>query len=523
MTKSFFAAVAVVLLPALAPPLAALATLGPKAIFGHLAADSFYYFTIARHGAAGAFPTFDGTHPTNGFHPLWQFVLVPLFRIVGPDQAAQLTAAFLLSVCAVTAGLVFFALAVRRLTHSALAPAWLVPGIFALVLTPHATRTVDLGLTYTSSVWAFMNGMESGLSIFFGGILAWVLAGTAAGVEVKDTAPRPSRDLSIGLLLALLALSRLDDAFLAVAFALVALRDRAPFSRVLRLAAPTVIALAVVLAFFVAATGMVLPVSGLNKTGVAVLENVTIVAKDILSPFALSASPADWIVTAQRWILVVAPMALAAFVVLRRRPLPARLTPFAPLFLYILLKGAFFIAFVRWTHQGYWAFALFVAFVNFFVIVAVSPIVAGAGRDARAAAALAWTIVFLFTGANAVSRVALPNWWFDVWSRRDLLRRELLAVRPNAKLVEFYDGLFAYSLDLPTVAASGHVTDREGRDALRAGAYPAFCLSRGFDVAVVAPEGSSTIRDWAESLDVVPLYEDAVTGVAFGGLVPRAK
>jgi len=31
--------------------------------------------TVARNIAAQGTATFDGTHPTNGFHPLWQYLL----------------------------------------------------------------------------------------------------------------------------------------------------------------------------------------------------------------------------------------------------------------------------------------------------------------------------------------------------------------------------------------------------------------------------------------------------------------
>ncbi len=42
--------------------------------------DAFYYFQIARHIVQGAGPTFDGVELTNGFHPLWMLVLLPLFH-----------------------------------------------------------------------------------------------------------------------------------------------------------------------------------------------------------------------------------------------------------------------------------------------------------------------------------------------------------------------------------------------------------------------------------------------------------
>lgn len=44
--------------------------------------DAFYYFGIARHLALGDPPSIDGIHPTNGYHPLWMLLLVPLYALM---------------------------------------------------------------------------------------------------------------------------------------------------------------------------------------------------------------------------------------------------------------------------------------------------------------------------------------------------------------------------------------------------------------------------------------------------------
>src|SRR5689334_5268093 len=43
---------------------------------------SGYYLQIARNAASGLGLTFDGIHPTNGFHPLWLAFLAGLFKAV---------------------------------------------------------------------------------------------------------------------------------------------------------------------------------------------------------------------------------------------------------------------------------------------------------------------------------------------------------------------------------------------------------------------------------------------------------
>ena len=45
--------------------------------------DAFYYFTIARNFVNGNGISFDSFSPTNGFHPLWLFLITPLFSFEG--------------------------------------------------------------------------------------------------------------------------------------------------------------------------------------------------------------------------------------------------------------------------------------------------------------------------------------------------------------------------------------------------------------------------------------------------------
>ena len=54
--------------------------------------DAFYYFTIARNIVEGYGSTFDRLAPTNGYHPLWLLVLVPIFLIPIAKLPAALVA-----------------------------------------------------------------------------------------------------------------------------------------------------------------------------------------------------------------------------------------------------------------------------------------------------------------------------------------------------------------------------------------------------------------------------------------------
>ena len=56
---------------------------------GLLQDDAFYYYEIALHLLASGVPSFDGINPTNGFHPLWQAICLPVFYFFDQDSAPR--------------------------------------------------------------------------------------------------------------------------------------------------------------------------------------------------------------------------------------------------------------------------------------------------------------------------------------------------------------------------------------------------------------------------------------------------
>ena len=80
--------------------------------------DAFYYFKIARNIVDGRGMTFDGTTPTNAFHPLYLLLLLPLMVVSGSDPVTpiQLSGALLVLVSLLTGAVVF------RLTRQVAGP-----------------------------------------------------------------------------------------------------------------------------------------------------------------------------------------------------------------------------------------------------------------------------------------------------------------------------------------------------------------------------------------------------------------
>lgn len=81
--------------------------------------DAFYYFKIAQHIAARHGSTFDGVHPTNGYHPLWMLCLVGLAHWPH-DNVTYLRAAQAMAFVVHAGGAAFLFLLLRSLVS----PAW---------------------------------------------------------------------------------------------------------------------------------------------------------------------------------------------------------------------------------------------------------------------------------------------------------------------------------------------------------------------------------------------------------------
>ncbi|HVI04204.1 MAG TPA: hypothetical protein VM869_36185, partial [Enhygromyxa sp.] len=61
--------------------------INPRRVFGYLVPDVFYYLTIARNHHESGLWSFDGEHATNGYHPLWQWLLSPLWGLIAALDA----------------------------------------------------------------------------------------------------------------------------------------------------------------------------------------------------------------------------------------------------------------------------------------------------------------------------------------------------------------------------------------------------------------------------------------------------
>jgi hypothetical protein len=166
--------------------------------------DAYYYLGVARSIANGDGSTFSGLVATNGYHPLWLIVLVPVTALV--QEAGSLAVA----VVAVQ-GLIWAASVREALRIGDRVGRWEWAAGAIAVYSVSALLTGHLAF----------NGMESGLLLYL------LLLLIRVALDVRAT-PHPNEsqlrdDLRLGVIAALVLMARLDAVFALVSVGVVLL------------------------------------------------------------------------------------------------------------------------------------------------------------------------------------------------------------------------------------------------------------------------------------------------------------
>ena len=155
--------------------------------------DAYYYFKVAQNIVEGRGSTFDGINPTNGYHPLWMLVCVPIFALARFDLVLPLRILLL---------------------ATGLISAWTGVLIFRLVRQTLSMPAAILAASY----WVFdysihvrvtQFGLETGLTALT--LSAFLLALSRLTPERPLSARQA---LTLGLLATAVTFSRLDTVFL---------------------------------------------------------------------------------------------------------------------------------------------------------------------------------------------------------------------------------------------------------------------------------------------------------------------
>lgn len=166
---------------------------------GFLYDDSFYAFKIAQNIAEGNGATFDGVHATNGFQPLYVFLIAPFYRLFPGDLVAPIVAALILSAVLTALSAVLLFAILRRYTGF-----------------PVALGTAALWGLSPIVIRQSANGLETALALFFFAALVYVYLDRIRAVE----RPRVRDLLLLGALAGLAILARVDEVFIVLVISL---------------------------------------------------------------------------------------------------------------------------------------------------------------------------------------------------------------------------------------------------------------------------------------------------------------
>lgn len=160
--------------------------------------DAFFYFGIARNIAAGKGATFDGSIMTNGFHPIYALLLVPIFWFSPENPEIPVHVALtILSVFNILTGYVIF-LIVRKIAGR-------IAGLFGAFLWLFNPFVILISLS----------GVEVGVAAFFISLCIYVHL-----EERKAERVYLPKMILLGLLTALAVLSRVDSVFIFITIGL---------------------------------------------------------------------------------------------------------------------------------------------------------------------------------------------------------------------------------------------------------------------------------------------------------------
>ena len=462
---------------------------GRSALLRYSAPDAFYYHTIARNAAVHGVFSYDGSRPTNGFHPLWQWTLAgvaALGRALGQNDIVYLGAVFLLGTALVAAALLLLGVALARARGRVPAGfAWLPVGLYGLLLLPYWIWAVDVERSVQPSqgpfplfgtAWSYVNGMESGLVLLAVAALALTHGAPARGPLAGGVA--------LGAAASALTLARLDHALVALPFVVAAAcerRDGAPvLSRRLLPAAILVAVLAVYLAVNLAYAGVALPVSGTAKSSFPhpTAANLDNLARVLSGPPRNDLAVSRFYRAAQLFL----PMAAALVVLGRhRRTLRARRPPddfdrfLARLAAGVLLLGVYDGLFVEPFAMGSWYFPASTLLVSLAPFQGRLP-AARLSRRAAAAGVLATLAVFVLWQRQPDFHAVYARFLFE---EAPALRARF-AVQPP-RILEIDDGIVAFATGFPALSGTGLALDAEAARAEREGRLLPFALARGFD------------------------------------------
>ena len=316
--------------------------------FYFLAADSFYYFSVATEKIF----SFDNVYLTNGYHPLWQIFLV-LLNIVGVSKSSMITTALLMNMFFLTVSLfIFYKMFYERIKSNPSILFLIVPGSQFLFL-------IFTNRQNYLHFFSFLNGMESSLTILLVTLLIFSLR------------KKYFNEIYVGFLLLMIVLTRLDNIFLLFTYSLFKIYKSK------KLLHKEIVISSIGIAFYLILNkyyfGTYLPVSGLTKSSFSLLHNYSIIFNIFISKieFTLNAFNKNIFQDSLFWriIQVFFPLSFSIyfyFVIKKFKIIKSYFTDV--LLMFVALKSTYYFFTSNFWTQGHWYFPASFVILSFLLV-----------------------------------------------------------------------------------------------------------------------------------------------------------
>lgn len=392
--------------------------------------DAYFYLKVALNHSRGLGSSFSGLAPTNGYHPLWQWILMGLFDVLQPGVEGGLVAARVLCWVVMVGALVVF----LRFGVKAFGTRWGAASVAMLSI--FATRGVSC--------------MEFWPAVFLLGLVVFRASRESLNsVGLVDS-------LVGGCLLALLVLSRLDlVVFVAVLLAANGLQRPGNAKKATWFQAGVVAAVLLAYAIYNMRTfGHAASISSMLKS---------------TFPTPVVPDAATILATKHAWPGWAAAIALC-FVPTRGGPVTQQDRVIRILAVATLIHAAMVLMFTRWPAFGIWYWVLSYASLVMFVGEVGRRMVAARGAVVIVAAAGLW-----HAGAMADAMIRYPD------RPEGEMGRQFAAHIPKDGVVFQVDatGMTSYLSDRTIINGDGLMNNREFQTAVGNHALDAYLSKYG--------------------------------------------
>lgn len=468
--------------------------------FRYFTSDAFYYLNIARNFANTGLFSFDGVHPTNGFHPLWQLLVAFLYKaclVLHLNDLAYCYLVVLLGTAFLTLAVLILGRTISRTRGEVPTSFTLLPvGVYAFVLSPVWLFQQDvLGnvspaegpFPLYGTVWSYANGMESSLAL-----LSFALLGLF-WTRVSCASHRSA--LTMGLMGAFVVLARLDQVFIAssilggVACRWIRSEREKAARHVILLGGSFALPVSLYLLLNVLYCGSAFPVSGASKLSFEHVGRANF--HGLHSVVTVAMNSPYWLDRFFRLTQLVLPslaavaFLLGTFRVVRTRPglqLRRRVGDAFTGFVMATAIGVLALCvtiflFTSVPAYGSWSLPVPVLFVSLAVLSLSPPKEPSQSHAMPFLAAYAGVCVLVF-----VTMQRQPE--YHERYRRFFQNREAVAnhyAGHSPKVIEYDDGIIGFATHFHTLSAFNLATDKDLYDAIRGNRLLSLSRSRGYD------------------------------------------